>query len=95
MLVQLLGYLGLSLLMMSCIPQSIRTIKQGHADGMTVFYLVCLVVGFIVLIAYVCLLPKTPIPLLINYIINLISYSIITYYKFYPKQKNKMETTNV
>lgn len=88
-MVQLIGYIGLALLMMSCIPQAIKTIKQGHADGMTVFYLVCLVIGFIVLIVYVCLLPKIPYPILINYIVNLISYSIISYYKFYPRRSIK------
>lgn len=87
-MVQLMGYIGLACLMMASVPQAYKTIKQGHSQGMTTFYLIALIVGFIVLIAYVCLLPKTPIPILINYIINLISYSIMTYYKFFPRKSN-------
>jgi uncharacterized protein with PQ loop repeat len=90
-MVQLIGYIGLSLLMMSCIPQTYKTVKQGHNNGMTVFYLVSLVIGFIVLIIYLCLLPKMPVPILINYIVNLICYSIMTYYKFFPNKSKSKE----
>jgi uncharacterized protein with PQ loop repeat len=86
-MIQLIGYLGLALLMMACIPQAVKTIKQGHSDGMTAFYLISLVVAFIILIIYMCLY-KILVPIFINYIINLISYSIMTYYKFFPRKQN-------
>lgn len=87
MLIQLIGYLGLIFLFMAALPQAIKALKQGHSNNMAVSYLVLLDIGFIILIFYVCLLSKTPIPILINYILNLIVYGIMTYYKFFPRKK--------
>ena len=91
MSIQLIGYVGLALMMTSCVPQAIKIIKQGHSNGMEVFYLISLIIGFSFLITYVSLLPKVPVPLLINYIVNLIAYSIMTYYKFFPRLIGKDE----
>lgn len=87
MYIQLIGYLGLIFLLAAALPQAAKAIKQGHSDNMAVSYLILLDIGFIILIFYVCLLPKTPIPILINYIINLIAYGAMTYYKFFPRRK--------
>lgn len=88
-MIQLLGYVGLGFIMMASVPQAIKTVKQGHSDGLSATYIMSLITGFSLLIVYLCL-SKLLIPIFINYTVNLISYSIIAYYKFFPRKRTPL-----
>lgn len=84
-MIEIFGYLASICLMLSGLPQVRKTIRQGHSHGISTSFLILLLVGFSSMIVYV-VSKKSGIPLVINYVINLISYLIITYYKFFPRK---------
>lgn len=71
-------------LMFAGIPQAIKSIKQGHSNGMSPVYITFLIIGFMLMITYISL-TKPLIPLIINYTINIISLSIVAWYKIFPR----------
>lgn len=84
-MIEFIGLVASLCLMLSGIPQVIKTIKQGNADGIAVPFLVLLLVGFSSMIYYV-VQKDAGLPLTINYTVNLINYLIITYYKCCPRR---------
>ena len=84
-MIDIIGYLAMTCLMVSAIPQVIKVIKQGHADGMAVSYLSLLIVGFTLMATYI-MLTKPLYPVVINYVINVLSMLIISYYKIFPRK---------
>jgi uncharacterized protein with PQ loop repeat len=80
-----LGYIAMIFLMLAGIPQAYKIYKQGHAKGVSTYYLVMVLLGFITMICYVFITNKS-IPLIVNYAINIISFSIMAWYKVYPRE---------
>lgn len=84
-MISIIGYIAMACLIGSAVPQAIKTIKDGHADGLSVSYLVLLQVGFVLMISY--LLATNPvIPVLLNYVANIVVWAIPCYYKAYPRK---------
>ena len=75
------------LLMLGGIVQAAKNYKQGHANGISTYYIVSILLGFITMLWYICLTNKS-IPLIVNYVINIISFGIMTWFKFFPRIKN-------
>lgn len=67
------------------LPQLLRVIRQGHADGISEKYLSMLVVGFISMTIF-SLLTSAPKPVVISYAIQIVVFSIMTFYKFFPRR---------
>lgn len=85
MIAEFFGYVAAFCLMVSGLPQVFKTLRDGHAKGLAKPFLFLLLIGFSTMIVYVALTGRQ-IPLLINYTINLVSYCVITYYKFFPRK---------
>lgn len=81
----IVGYLAAAFLMFAALPQAIKVVRQGHADGMIPIYLIMLLIGFILMLIFVIEVnPK--IQLILNYSFNIVLYLIISYYKIFPRR---------
>jgi len=85
-MIHILGYLAMICLMTASIPQAIKSYKDGHSKGMAGGYLILLLSGFTLMTTYL-FLTKPIIPVVINYISNIIMMLVIAYYKLFPKNK--------
>lgn len=74
-----IGLIGGICLAICGLPQAIQSIRDGHSDGINIFFLLLWTLGEIFTIIYV--IPMMSIPLLINYGANLIFLGIIWKYK--------------
>ncbi len=78
---ELIGYIG-SLLLAACgLPQVYKSFKDKHSDGLNFWFILLWLVGEYLTLAYVLIKQISSIPLLANYIISVITTSIIMYYK--------------
>lgn len=84
MMWQLLGWAGAMLLSLSVIPQMLMTMKDGHAKGLSGYFIASWTIGEILTLVYV--LPTGNIPLIANYVTNLTILSVIVYYKLFPRK---------
>lgn len=83
----ILGWTGGFLLAICGFPQMIQSIKEGNSKGLTHSFLWMWFIGEICLLGYV--LPKSDIPLVLNYSANCVMISVIIYYKYFPREKNE------
>jgi len=73
------GWISALCFSLSPLPQVVKCIKEGHANGMSWGLILLWLLGELAAITYV--FPKQDIPLLANYFLNLIWLSIILNYK--------------
>ena len=86
------GWLGSMLFAISAIPQAIHSFKTKQSEGVTWGLLLLWFFGEIFTLIYV--LPKNDVlPLLMNYMLNIVFISVILYYKLWPGVKSKNEET--
>lgn len=78
-----LGYIGSICLAICSVPQAYMSYKQGHSRGISFGFLFLWTAGEIFTLLYI--IPKADIPLLINYLSNLIFLSIIWKYRIFPR----------
>ena len=77
---ELIGWIGSTLLALCGVPLAWQTFKQKHARYMSNTFLAMWLIGEILTFAYV--LPKQDYPLLFNYSLNIICLAIVVRYKF-------------
>jgi uncharacterized protein with PQ loop repeat len=82
---EFIGWLGAICFAFCALPQAIHAIRFKTANGVTWGLLVLWTLGEIFTLIYV--LPKGYLPLIVNYVANLILLSIIIYYKVLDKKK--------
>ena len=90
-MIEAIGYLGGLALSLCGLPAAISAIKDGRAEinsGMLWLWLI----GEILMLAYV-LLTVFSIPLIFNYVANIILLAIIAKYKYFPRVLNESPTT--
>ncbi len=85
MLFEAVGWVGGMLLAVCGIPQTIKTVKDGHARGLAWSFLLMWFGGEI--LSFIYLLPTENVPMLINLGVNTIFTSIIIYYKKNERRK--------
>lgn len=73
-------------LITAAIPQAMKSIRDGHSNGIAGGFLILLLAGFGLMSLYL-VLTKPIIPILINYLCNIILMLVISYYKVYPRVK--------
>jgi len=79
-----LGWLGGVLLALCGLPQSIRSYLDGHSDGISWGLILLWFFGEIFTLLYV--IPKGHLPLIFNYVGNIIFVGIIIRYKIWPRK---------
>lgn len=82
---ELIGWIGAMAFTFCAVPQAYKSIKDGHSNGLSIYYLLLWLTGEIFTIIYV--IPQGKLPLTVNYIGNLIVLLVILKYKFYPREE--------
>jgi len=85
MSVELFGWLGSIFFAICALPQAIKAFKDGHAHGISTWYLILWFLGEICMIAYIW--DRSDMPLMVNYVMNLGFLIVIMKYKFFPNKK--------
>jgi len=75
----MIGYIGAICLAVCGAPQAYKSYKDKHSDGISTGFLVLWTVGEVLTFLYI--LPKMDIPLLLNYVSNILFLSVIWRYK--------------
>jgi uncharacterized protein with PQ loop repeat len=83
---ELLGWIGSILFAFCGLPQAIHAFKHKHADGMTWTFILMWLFGEIFTLLYISS-KENILPLLSNYILNIIFLLVILYFKIFPKNK--------
>ncbi len=84
---EIFGWISSILFAFCGLPQAIKSVKTGRSDGLTWGFILMWLGGEIFAILYI--LPKSDLPLLFNYSINMIFLLIICAYKILPKPIKK------
>ena len=79
---ELLGWMGSICLAICGLPQAWQSFKEKNSDGISWGFLLLWAFGELFALAYVY--PKSDIPLLLNYFVNMLIVSIILFYKIRP-----------
>lgn len=82
---EIIGWVGAAFLALCGIPQMIKSIKDGHADGIADLFIIMWGVGEVLMFIYV--LPIMSYPLLANYLLNILIIAVILKYKVFPRKK--------
>lgn len=80
-MIEFVGWLGGILFAICALPQAIMTFKQGKAREISWLFLLMWLFGEIFTLAYV--LPKSHLPLIVNYIGNILLIMFIISYKIW------------
>lgn len=80
-MLELIGFTGAALLAVCAIPQTIKSIVDGHARGISHLFLLSWYVGEILMLIF-CHLTIGAGPLFYNYLINTLLLTIIVKYKY-------------
>jgi len=87
MIATTIGWLG-SICFAACgIPQAIRCARQGHADGLSPWFLAFWLLGEVCYVAAVLMEFGWVGWMMVNYIVNLICLFVIWRYRIWPKGK--------
>jgi uncharacterized protein with PQ loop repeat len=79
-LLEFIGWLGSVAFGICGLPQALKSIKDGHSDGISWGFIFLWLIGEICTLIYV--LPQLLLPLILNYVLNLVFLIIIIFYKF-------------
>ena len=85
-MIELLGLVGMLILAGAGIPQVIKTLKDGHADGLSDGMVYCWLLGCSLLLIYTLVGHPNDWILIANYGLSLIATLIIIAYKFRSKK---------
>jgi uncharacterized protein with PQ loop repeat len=80
---EIIGWIGSILFAICGLPQAIECYKAGHSRGLSWAVLLCWFFGEIFTIIYV--FPKMDLPLLFNYVLNMVFLIVMLYYKIKPR----------
>ena len=78
-----MGYIGAFLLAFCALPQTYKSYKEGHSEGLSHAFLWMWGIGEVLLLVYV--IPAKDYPLILNYGINALLVAIILKYKYFPR----------
>ena len=88
-MMELIGWIGGVSLAICAFPQVLQTVKQKHANGFSHGLFWLWLFGEIFTLIYVWF-DKYSLPLIVNYVFNLILLSIIGYYKYIYGKTDKI-----
>lgn len=82
---EFIGWIGSMLFAFCGLPQAIHAFKHKHADGMTWSFIMMWLWGEIFTLLYISS-KQDVLPLLTNYILNVIFLLVILWFKIFPKR---------
>lgn len=84
-MVEFLGWFGAACFSLCALPQVTLVLQQGHAEGLSPWFILLWAGGEVCMIAYVILTVGWDGPLLTNYIFNFACVLVLAKYRFWPK----------
>jgi len=78
-----IGWIGSSLFSLCALPQTITVWRNKHGHGLSWAFLLMWLLGEILCLIYTSLQQIVPVPLVVNYIVNLAMLIVIIYYKIH------------
>lgn len=93
-MVELIGWTGGILFAFCALPQAVMSYRQGHSNGVANLLLLMWGSGEILSMGYVLLKHGFDLPLLFNYVMNLLFIAVISYYKFFPRETENGSNRN-
>lgn len=84
-MIEFIGTLGLICLALSGIPQMIKSIMEGHSNGMADGTIWFWIIGEISMLIYAKVKYTKDYILILNYLANVIIVGIICWYKYFPR----------
>lgn len=78
---ELIGYLGGILLSLCAVPLSYQAWKDKHADGVNIWFLHLWFTGEVLTLVYVLSEDALLLPLIANYIFNILCILVVYWYK--------------
>lgn len=94
MIHSLIGILGGCLLAACGIPQAIKTLKDGHAKGLALNFMLMLIAGISLMGIYIYLEHGFDWIIHTEYSISVAVWSISLWYYFFPRQEKTKNTVN-
>ena len=85
----IIGLIGLSCLSLSGVPQLLKAVKEGHANGVAFGTIWLWLVGEFAYIIY-ALCVQADWLILLNYVFNFSIVAVLAYYKHFPKRRPKV-----
>ncbi len=82
---EFIGYISSIALAVCTVPEVIKSIKNGHSNGLSWGFLLLWYLGAICGIIYI--LPLRLLPSMLNYVLSIFLLSIISWYKLFPRKK--------
>lgn len=76
---ELIGWIGSICFAVSAAPQALKSVQDGHSEGIAVGMLILWFIGEICSLVYVW--PKKHVPLIANYTLNFIFLVVIIWFK--------------
>ena len=86
-MLQAVAYFASFLFVAATLAQTIKTVKEGHADGLAHVLIWMLNLGFCIMIYYTIEKLNSDPVMLFAYIGQLTGFVIMTKYKYFPKRK--------
>ena len=83
-MIELIGWLGGVLFAVCGIPQAWDCYKAKNADGLAPAFLWSWILAEVLTLFYISAQDNVLMPLIVNYIFNLLSLTVIMYYKYSP-----------
>lgn len=81
---EIIGWIGSVLFAICGLPQAIQSYNEGHSDGLNWLFILPWLFGELFTLIYI--IPKGDMPLIFNYVLNLIFLLVILYYKIKPRK---------
>jgi uncharacterized protein with PQ loop repeat len=82
-----IGWISSAFLLLCGVPQALKSIKDGHSGGISVLFIWFWLLGEITGTIYIATFKEISLPLLTNYVFNVIIVFIIIFYKYFPRIK--------
>lgn len=83
---KILGYIASLFLTLSSVPQVLKTIKQGHSDGLSIGFLLLWLLGNLAMQVYILGTRGWDLPALSSFWASDVALAILLKYKFYPRK---------
>ena len=82
----LIGLIGMICFSLSGIPQMVKSIRDGHSEGIATGTIWLWLIGELAYILYTLANYSTDFILLVNYVLNFSVVAVIAYYKHFPRR---------
>lgn len=88
-MIEFIGWLGSMLFAFCGAPQAYQSWKEGHSDGIAPLFILMWGLGEVLTLTYVMLKHGWDLPLITNYVINILFIAVIAGYKLFPRRENE------